>query len=707
VKGPTCFLGAVLHGKLAQGQRPPVRVEIHPGNQSLPSYTGSGRLRISPLYGVGHDRTPEITHAKILFIATHQPLQALAIARASLPRTMEECIYIAHGWASIVIIWQSGPDVESVLSAFEPSSYAGEQWETDGNGLVIKSAWQSPTGCELPADLVEGLRSLPEYGGLPSWIRAPFDELVRSFEAAVELAAQYNPAELQTLVRLLPAVREIIEDLLWLHELQAHAPLHLRCFADKNVTIKGTVKDKLIHQRAARIIQFNSALSYTLSQANAGTFPLLKAECLIRRYGLLGIGGAAKGVTNLVRSVERLFESVPVDAVIRDMARHREPLTGYKEGPVYDPTEWKQLDPDPFTAQVVREPLIPKIAFFSGRLGYRADEFTLSAAVHSLVAGAGLHWSLMTLTHEILHGHVRDILSYILQPETLEETPDKAMARFFEEFVRAFQPNAPPERQMSSMRNMLFNYVCQSAVTGSITRRPKLDSTSKTLDLFVRMPDEGEFRELFEEEYRNINEIIVHALDYLYFFRGRSALYAAYLWQSWAPVPAVLRDVRQYTLRTLLALSADHPEKILKEKGLRFEEAAATLQRALDEMTEAGFGRPLFDEVLNELRNPDVLTAYVGSIPLVDLARFTLYSQKIGERIYSDDILADITKDDGVHYLLEPGSIAEHEVHSPVAAVADSVRRSRLRATIDEDIEHETAWLLLVLSSTSVRVEEV
>ena len=69
------------------------------------------------------------------------------------------------------------------------------------------------------------------------------------------------------------------------------------------------------------------------------------------------------------------------------------------------------------------------------------------------------------------------------------------------------------------------------------------------------MPEPESLRAALADYFRDINEIVVHALDFKYFYNANRELYVDYLWESWATVPSVLANPEHYLLRTFAVIS--------------------------------------------------------------------------------------------------------------------------------------------------------
>ncbi|MDO8723253.1 MAG: hypothetical protein Q7J31_13670, partial [Syntrophales bacterium] len=97
--------------------------------------------------------------------------------------------------------------------------------------------------------------------------------------------------------------------------------------------------------------------------------------------------------------------------------------------------------------KVSRRAWYPKLPYFSGRLGFRETEHTISAAVQSLEAGSDLEWSLLTVTHELLHGHVRNLITVLFQGD-LKTEPEKQWMEFYQRYKALVDQKEPAANEL-------------------------------------------------------------------------------------------------------------------------------------------------------------------------------------------------------------------------------------------------------------------
>jgi hypothetical protein len=203
------------------------------------------------------------------------------------------------------------------------------------------------------------------------------------------------------------------------------------------------------------------------------------------------------------------------------------------------------------------------------------------------------------------------------------------------------------------------------------------------------------FYELFRNEYRNINEIFVHVLDLHYFYGGRVTKYIPLIWCSWSAVPNVRADLRQYILRSLLALaSKSNASKSPDSQDRRFDNAVEDFRSILADNDNVVKQFPILNEVQKilsdtALLHSDYYNPFVNSLILVDLAKEIFFSKRVAATLTNDKKIsvqpAEDKPEDEFEYSM-PLGFEEDKVDCPVAFLFDRMLRV-LREQFDPDEE--------------------
>ncbi len=344
-----------------------------------------------------------------------------------------------------------------------------------------------------------------------------------------------------------------------------------------------------------------------------------------------------------------------------------------------------------------------KLNFFSARRGYRETEYTISAALQSLYEGASLKWSLMTITHEMLHGHVRYVLAMLffvddgVQSQQIKET-------IFKKFKAKVNSDKIIETHdyLDSIRNTILAYCTWTKTLGSLSNNV-IDSDGVS---FKPPSDTSELWELLGQEYKNISEICVHVLDLHYFYYSKREIYIPLIWASWVEIPHISGDLRQYILRSLVAISStvNNPKN-----AKRFNESIQLLIDIFESHKLGVLNHPLISMALDQLNDEkfreSLFTPFKASLLIVDLAKKVFLSKAINEFLYNDEFfrtIDDPSQEITFDYAL-PDGFNEHKISSPTAFLLDRMTKllNLSKENYDKvDFERHTASIFISLASS-------
>ena len=163
-----------------------------------------------------------------------------------------------------------------------------------------------------------------------------------------------------------------------------------------------------------------------------------------------------------------------------------------------------------------------RLAFFSGRLGFREYDFSATAAIQVLVESHSLEWHVINYTHEIIHNHVRIILTrnLINIPASIR---GKEYAEWLQECLSTISRfvKRQPSTEISYQQfftYVLVNYCINAKYFGSLTRES--DSTLvEDQRASYEQPSNTQLRHIIKAIYRDINEIFVHVIDFAYIYK--------------------------------------------------------------------------------------------------------------------------------------------------------------------------------------------
>jgi hypothetical protein len=513
-------------------------------SMSVPVYSGDKSIRVSKIFPlIENNQTIDIQNCTIHFFDYNNPFRILGKINQTASAALKQKIYFSYGTCSVIIFCEDGKllDEYNKLEIGEPN--AKETWIIE-NGL-IKDAPFSLYQSEKHTDI-----EFVDYSHLPIVSRSILDESVIAIQMLKD--KEQSNGYTDTIESLIEVINRFIIELNYLTTLVGCVPYTLY-YQDIN-KYQDPLENQILQQQIIdRLIQINSTLSYVSTQTYSGSIPILERRSLIRRSSLLGIGAAIKALNGIVDYIEDAFATVDFVDIIENVMHTAAPLENL--GVVYKKDSWFRHNIDILGkrgSEVKRR--IRKLAYFSSRNSYRESEFTITASLNSICAGISLEWTLMTITHEMLHSHVRAIMTSIFY-----EDDDDCYKQFFLKYRQKILYNNTTNGYtlIDSVREAIFTY-CMGAITyGSITSQKEFgEDFEKDGVPFLVNNNIEEFYKCLQVENRNINEIFVHVLDLHYFYLGRTSKYISLIWCSWSTVPHVNGDIRQYILRSLVAIAS-------------------------------------------------------------------------------------------------------------------------------------------------------
>ncbi len=309
----------------------------------------------------------------------------------------------------------------------------------------------------------------------------------------------------------------------------------------------------------------------------------------------------------------------------------------------------------------------------------------------------------MTLSHELMHAHVRAILAAVFRSPDPALLGEDAFDKYYRDYRQFIKGNTSTDwKLVESLRFAIFNYCsfrCSLENSGH-NPSPVVGEPASLHELPVSVPPGDTMHRLLGEYFKSINEVIVHVLDFQYFYNGLESLYLPLLWHSWATVPAVLEHISDYLLRTLVAIACADPGK----PEFRFQNAVSKVRDVLNEIISSGHNDLLIEQALVHLSDDSRMRRlkllFLPGLYLADIVMSLLRSTKIHGALLAGDSRLRQT-DDGYKYLLDTGDWPGVPVHSPVALVADRLRRSIHSTDSDWDSEWRSSWLFVACASAA------
>jgi hypothetical protein len=664
-------------------------------------------FRTSPIFPLRSDFiAPKLDSCSLYFYCFDTAYPVLGRLRNVGSDRLARSLWYTFGLASVLLITEDPELNKELLSQAASPPKDFETWRVRDSRIIEVLPKIGDWKPYDPATL-----KVCDYRKLPVAERAIVDELVSTMALIVPKVSMHIPNELNGFLRLLSQMDELVKELVYLTDPLGPPPDTLQEYTEELLRSNRLLREGIKHQDIDRLIQVNSALSYVSTQMLSGAVPILERRSLIRRHSLLGIGTAIIALTRITRSIEIAFSQFSLEDIVVDRMADAKPLPGLGNLPEYDASLWKEeFSMTHWEAKAKPREWYPKMPYFSGRLGFRETEYTISAAFQCLTSGASMEWSLLTITHELLHGYVRSLLALIFQGDP-KRRGEENWEEFYRRFVDIGDKTAFAQNELESLRVVILTYCHLAWVLGSLTFEPD-PAQKKTITnpgqvareytKRIRLLTPEELWRQYESECRNISEIFVHVLDLHYFYGSRLSAYIPLIWQSWAEVPHVSADLRQYILRSLLAIAA-------KEPGSEYDRFNSSITK-LDELLGAHVGDTLDAPLIHEARKrlqdkpwrETLFYPFWASLILVDLADNILVSHGVRGKLFNDPLVhwtkQEMSFEEGFEYRL-PDGFSEEKVLRPAAYLLDRMLRRLEQSEPPLDLEAETAILFLACCS--------
>jgi hypothetical protein len=665
-----------------------------------PIEQGPRSFRISPIFPLlDKIKSVPIKDIDIYFFNFSNAYRVLGRIKSTGSPELKASIFFSAGLSSIILLTSTEETFSEFKELLKYTEDGFEKW-------TIKDSKIKNVSCFLNEEFkksqeFENIFQTIDYSRLSITERALIDEFYVSVRMLLLKLTTHMLSELPKIKRLIDEINIFVYELVFLTDFEGNIPENLSEFTLDELK-NPKINNEIRQQNIDRIIQVNSALSYVSTQAFSGAIPILERRSLIRRNSLLGVGSAILALNNIARFIEDCFAQVAfAEGIIKGMTIAA-PLDGLDDLLEYDAEKWRdEASINTIAKHYESSDPYYKLPYFNGRLGFRETEYSIAAAIQCITSGVTLEWSLMTITHEMLHGHVRTIIDSIFFGDD-NINSDQQRIFFYEDFKKAFTKVEKDRNLISSLRRIIFTYCCSTIDFGSIATKP--NKTDAEFDIYL--PERDVLWNIFERENRNISEIFVHVLDLHYFYGSRVYVYIPLIWSSWVAIPYINGDLRQYILRSLLTIASKETGSVYE----RFNKSKAKMSELLTKYKDTKLNHPIIHDVIDILSKNDILMDYYfpsfkGSLIIVDVAMKIFLSAHVRGLIFKDDFAkwenAEKTEgsfEEEFKYEL-PDGFNDEIVESPVSYLLANMSKGLSSNISDIDVERETTIQFLALNS--------
>ena len=615
-------------------------------------------------------------------------------------------VYYGFGLCSIIVVSRSLSSLDILKTITSQELIMQETWH-------IVDSRISESEIQVNKNLDTYSSCIIDYTHLTDTIQDVIEELhlsFKSFSSKVKLLPSSNTFPLHLIEsEINDQIKGITKHQIKIDHTMLHSPIEPTNSVDETadwLNEKADLIDSIIsstnnrNQYLDNAIQLLSSLSYVSTQTFSGLIPVLSRRSLLRRHSLLGIGSCILGLNKLKNHIEQAF--LEYDYVHKIIHRFNTPktyLSGIKKEPPhsYDSSKWQSLNIDQWSLNSSNKISSFKLPFFSARLGFRESEYAISAAIQSITNGSNREWSILTITHELMHAQVRLILNSIIAGKPEEESESANDSKSFDSYFEIYSEGFKDHHSLlDSIKYVLILHCCMSDTFGSLTKSTDTPVISGT-DL--KSPEDmTTLYELLADNFRNINEVFVHLFDFKYIYRGQQNFYIKSIWHSWSSLPHIDADIRQYVLRSLIVICSD---VTTKDPFKRYEESLSILRNCIVDLYN-DTNKPFLLKVLKYITGlqgvgSDVYSAFFSYLILVDMICNIFISKEIASVLY-DDPLVEIFDDEMMEELdfkyIISDDFSEDTIKSPIAFLIHKMRGINPQ----DDIDYRDATCRMILA---------
>jgi len=669
--------------------------------------------RTSPIYQVYAGETAvdfaALGNSKVLFLFTLDSFFLLGLVQDILKGSpLLERVFISHGLASIVVIARSQEDVKAVLTAANGHVVAHEIWHLRDS--------------EISKTEFETHRQATSVAGAFKW---PLDRLdheegvffggaAHVLSTSLQTAQQFIPQYVPLLDAVATDVKCVLYTLLFLEakceDVELRAVLQPayddkqdleECLSNLSATRKDAALSIItVHQLKDEIVQMSAILRTFAQQAIGGIPPLLESSCEPGPTSLLGVGAAFAALFATYDFVQRTFSRVPFDRIVRRtfVSRSAPPLqanpAAYEEW-FHELADAKYQSVDN-AGGLVGGNVTRHLLYFSNRLGFRETRHSISAAHQTLFMGWNPEWTLCTLTHEFMHAHARGLLACLYHgfndPVAFDE-----LYKIHQ--VAKTEPTTP-DNLYQFLQLLLLDVAHKWYNTHWNARSDPMSRTpmSKTLEKPLLLAT-------LKKSYHDIDELMVHVLDYHYFYSADPDVYVEAIWASWLTLPVVIARIPEYIMRTIAAVASGRA-------ATRKDRFDWCLNKVKDKISHLRFS-PLIDGkkidlIIGMLNDSNIVARMRAEFtdvwaPWVDAVLRLLLSREVKESLKREDSpLFTLQDNERYAYEVQEGSFLRTRIQNPTLFLSENLKSvlQSDRTPYDEaQVEFHTVWLFSALAT--------
>lgn len=490
------------------------------------------RTRVSPLYGLSQiaAKSPIKHHfpgqSNLYFIGPVSPYKM----SSCLAKLSAKCnAWMTVGAFNFVVHISLDEDLRVLNSWLRQSKCRWECWKLSNGDIAPKPTFFSPVSTACAG--IDTLATLRPSATIPE------------FQNAVDEYSALMASALTRSQKVLPS---------FTHDLESANTIVIS-------RIQKTT-DANAGNTLAMLVDVNAALSRFSSQAFSGASPIRETECHFWTHSLLGTGVANIALANMRSFLKRTLGEARIPERVQLYRDIQENLPSLSKMNFSDPA-WREPWIDKVGHISNTAPLFPQITYFSGRDGFKTTETTLSAPLSVIPSCSSQRWSLLTITHEATHTIIGGVLAVLLP--RFDHPSDLAQAV---EQLNGGQCH----NLLHELRSFILRVMVEMDQVADMHEVPDKLTDLDVIEIVGRWRGE-------------VEEIMVHMFDFLFFYGQKIDIYIEAIWRSWDTIPHLNSKINQYVIRTLCVAASRHLDVPYTFKSAR-EDTVKALETVVGEL---------------------------------------------------------------------------------------------------------------------------
>lgn len=542
-------------------------------------------FRISPIFPLNQSKIPKLDDFQKSYLVFFGPIYPGKIDIDGNPE-----LYITLGTFNIVAWCSSQKKYRSTLKFIKQNSLPYEVWELRGVELtncIEQYHFMPPDSFKVPDDIITTAKD----------ISVSAREYMLLIQKGLRLSQKYDEHATKYLLDFDKAFKSLLK----------------RPYYSSSQT------------KLTTLVLANAALSRFINQTYTGTSYIQRNECHYSPHSLLGIGTATTSLRSLYSHISNRL--IKEEFIERIRATEKISLPRHDDLPIFSRSSSDafflqdilyNVEVENAVEKLNPEISIPAICCFSGKDGFRSTPVSLSAPLESISNSNLYSWSLVTLTHEITHIYIGAVLGLFIKDLN-------SNSEYWAQLLIDHKNNKPKNYFELGIQCLLFGYQRIYHAEHKKAMKPSPDGGPSTSSIAQELP------EYIKKCNPEVNEILTHIFDYLYFYKRNSDRYIYSLWASWSTVPDIETRIPSYIIRTLTALYSWDMGPI----ELTVEKFKKQLRTLLDKKLLSPQARHIVSFAIAEI-DKDIdyyCAALTDRVPLAKFSRAFLFSERLAMKL--------------------------------------------------------------------------